>query len=63
MTHVTDPVAVSVAPQVPDKRVGALSAGLAVLRYLTRTGTRAGVSRIARDVQLKIGRASCRERV
>jgi len=52
LTHVADPVAVSAAPQVPDKRVGALSAGLAVLRYLTRTGTRAGVSRIARDVQL-----------
>ena len=45
-------VAVSAAPEVPDKRVGALSAGLAVLRYLNQTGTRAGVSRIARDVQL-----------
>ena len=45
-------VAVSAAPEVPDKRVGAPSAGLAVLRYLNQTGTRAGVSRIARDVQL-----------
>ncbi len=36
----------------PDKRVGALSAGLAVLRYLNQTGTRAGVSRVARDLQL-----------
>lgn len=36
----------------PEKRVGALSAGLAVLRYLNHTGRRAGVSRIARDLQL-----------
>ena len=36
----------------PDKRVGALSAGLAVLRYLNETGARAGVSRVARDLQL-----------
>lgn len=36
----------------PGKLVGALSAGLAVLRYLNETGARVGVSRIARDLGL-----------
>lgn len=37
---------------MPTKLVGALSAGLAVLRYLSRSSTPAGVSRIARDLSL-----------
>lgn len=36
----------------PDKLVGALSAGLAILRHLNETGARVGVSRIARDLGL-----------
>lgn len=36
----------------PEKLVGALSAGLAILRHLGATGARAGVSRIARDLGL-----------
>ena len=34
------------------KLVGALAAGLAILRHLGETGARAGVSRIARDLEL-----------
>jgi DNA-binding IclR family transcriptional regulator len=36
----------------PDKLVGALSSGLAVIRYLAGTGTPVGVTRIARDLEL-----------
>jgi DNA-binding IclR family transcriptional regulator len=36
----------------PDKLVGALSSGLAVVRYLAGTGTPVGVTRIARDLEL-----------
>lgn len=38
--------------KVPDKLVGALSSGLAVLRYLAVTPSPVGVTRIARDVEL-----------
>jgi DNA-binding IclR family transcriptional regulator len=37
---------------VPGKLVGALSSGLAVLRYLAVTATPVGVTRIAREVEL-----------
>jgi DNA-binding IclR family transcriptional regulator len=37
---------------VPEKLVGALSNGLAVLRYLSATSTPMGMSRIARDTEL-----------
>ncbi len=40
------------AAAAPEKLVGALSAGLAILRYLNQAGANAGVSRIARDLQL-----------
>ena len=36
----------------PEKLVGALTAGLSILRYLGEAGSRAGVSRIARDLGL-----------
>lgn len=36
----------------PEKIVGALSSGLAVIRYLAGTGTPVGVTRIARDLEL-----------
>jgi DNA-binding IclR family transcriptional regulator len=36
----------------PEKLVGALSSGLAVIRYLAGTGTPVGVTRIARDLEL-----------
>lgn len=36
----------------PEKLVGALRAGLSILRYLNETGARAGVNRIARDLGL-----------
>jgi len=36
----------------PEKLVGALSSGLAVLRYLAATPTPVGVTRVARDVEL-----------
>lgn len=36
----------------PDKLVGALASGLRVVRYLSRTGTPVGVTRIARDCEL-----------
>jgi DNA-binding IclR family transcriptional regulator len=36
----------------PEKLVGALSSGLAVLRYLAGTGNPVGVTRIARDLEL-----------
>lgn len=36
----------------PEKLVGALTAGLAILRYLNETGARVGVSRVARDLGL-----------
>jgi len=39
-------------PPVPDKLVGALASGLAVLRYLSATNTRVGVTRVARDLGL-----------
>lgn len=35
-----------------EKLVGALTSGLSITRYLCATGSRAGVSRIARDLQL-----------
>jgi len=38
--------------QPPDKLVGALTSGLAVLRYLSRVAAPVGVSRIARDLDL-----------
>ena len=37
---------------VPEKLVGALSSGLAVLRYLSAASTPMGMSRIARDTEL-----------
>ena len=37
---------------VPEKLVGALSSGLAVLRYLSAASTPMGMSRIARDLEL-----------
>lgn len=37
---------------VPEKLVGALSSGLAVLRYLAATPTPVGVTRVARDLEL-----------
>jgi DNA-binding IclR family transcriptional regulator len=40
------------APAAPPKLVGALAAGLAVLRHLSRSPAPAGVSRIARDLSL-----------
>ena len=39
-------------PSPPDKLVGALSSGLAILRYLSRTGAGVGVSQVARDLKL-----------
>lgn len=36
----------------PDKLVGALSGGLAILRYLGRSGTGVGVSQVARELKL-----------
>lgn len=36
----------------PEKLVGALSSGLAVIRYLATTGTPVGVTRVARDLEL-----------
>jgi DNA-binding IclR family transcriptional regulator len=36
----------------PEKLVGALSSGLAVVRYLASTGTPVGVTRVARDLEL-----------
>ena len=39
-------------PAAPDKLVGALSSGLAILRYLSRTGAGVGVSQVARDLKL-----------
>jgi len=36
----------------PDKLVGALSSGLAILRYLSRSETGVGVSQVARDLKL-----------
>ena len=36
----------------PEKLVGALTAGLGILRYLSQTGARVGVSRVARDLGL-----------
>lgn len=44
--------AVARRPGAPPKLVGALAAGLAILRHLGDTGSRAGVSRIARDLGL-----------
>lgn len=41
-----------VTTPVPDKLVGALSSGLAILRYLSVATQPVGVSRIARDLQL-----------
>lgn len=40
------------SPPPPDKLVGALSSGLAVLRYLAASSARAGVTRVARDLGL-----------
>jgi DNA-binding IclR family transcriptional regulator len=40
------------AEAVPGKLVGALTSGLSVTRYLCASGGRAGVSRIARDLEL-----------
>lgn len=39
-------------PVPPDKLVGALRSGLAILRYLSRSGTGVGVSQVARDLKL-----------
>src|SRR5690606_29897484 len=39
-------------PERPEKLVGALSSGLAVIRYLAATGAPVGVTRVARDVEL-----------
>ena len=36
----------------PDKLVGAMTSGLAILRYLSRSGRNAGVSQIARELKL-----------
>lgn len=36
----------------PEKLVGALSSGLAVIRYLAASGTPVGVTRVARDLEL-----------
>jgi DNA-binding IclR family transcriptional regulator len=36
----------------PDKLVGAMTSGLAILRYLSRSGKNAGVSQIARELKL-----------
>lgn len=36
----------------PEKLVGALSSGLAVIRYLARSSTPVGVTRVARDLEL-----------
>lgn len=39
-------------PPPPEKLVGALSSGLAVLRYLAATPSSVGVTRVARDLEL-----------
>lgn len=39
-------------PVTPGKLVGALRSGLAILRYLSRSGTGVGVSQVARDLKL-----------
>jgi len=44
--------AAAAAPSAPTKLVGALTAGIAVLRYLSRSAAPVGVSRIARDLSL-----------
>lgn len=38
--------------EAPEKLVGALSSGLAVIRYLARSSTPVGVTRVARDLEL-----------